>query len=355
MRWSKTVTVVGVHAEGEVGRVIVGGVLDVPGATMLEKMRYLDAEDDTIRRFTLYEPRGSAQMSANLLLPPTRPDADAAFIVMQPDSCHTMSGSNAMCVATALLETGILPMNEPQTTVRLDTPAGLITAVAHCRGGHCERVALDMVPSFVHHLDYPLDVPGLGRISVDAAYGGVHFAFVDAADVGVRIDPAHARQMVELAGRIKLAAAEQIPVTHPEMEDDQRIEYVLFTGREPGSEGAYRNGNVIYPGRIDRSPCGTGTAARLAVLHARGEIEAGRKATFLSTIDSRFEGEVLRSATVGGCHAVIPRISGRAWIYGLYQLGVDPSDPYPLGYTLADTWGPELATGAVNTEAGEDA
>lgn len=354
MRWSRTVTVVGVHAEGEVGRVIIGGVLDVPGATMLEKMRYLNDKDDTIRRFTLYEPRGSAQMSVNLLLPPTRPDADAGFIVMQPDGCHTMSGSNAMCVTTALLETGILPMNEPQTTVRLDTPAGLITAVASCRGGRCERVALDMVPSFVHHLDHPLDVPGLGQISVDAAYGGVHFAFIDAAGVNVRIDPAHAREMVELAQRIKVAAAEQIPVTHPEMEGTQSIEYVLFTGREPGPEGAYRNGNVIYPGRIDRSPCGTGTAARLAVLHARGEIDAGRKAAFLSTIDSRFEGEVLRTVPVGGRPGIVPRISGRAWIYGLYQLGVDPSDPYPLGYTLADTWGPELATGAMSTGAGDD-
>lgn len=351
MRWSRTVTVVGVHAEGEVGRVIVGGVLKVPGATMLEKMRYLNSEDDSIRRFTLYEPRGSAQMSVNLLLPPTRPDADAGFIVMQPDECHTMSGSNAMCVTTALLETGILPMTEPETTVRLDTPAGLIMAVASCRGGRCERVTLDMVPSFVHHLDHPLDVPGLGRISVDAAYGGVHFAFVDAASVGVRVDPSHAREMVELARRIKVAATEQIRVAHPEMNGSQSIEYVLFTDREPGPEGAYRNGNVIYPGRIDRSPCGTGTSARLAVLHARGEIEVGRKATFLSTIDSRFEGEVLRTATVGGRPAVIPRISGRAWIYGLYQLGVDPTDPYPLGYTLADTWGPELATETVGARA----
>lgn len=350
MRWSKTVTVVGVHAEGEVGRVIVGGMLDVPGATMLEKMRHLNGKDDTIRRFTLYEPRGSAQMSVNLLLPPTRPDADAGFIVMQPDACHTMSGSNAMCVATALLETGILPMTEPQTTVRLDTPAGLITAVASCHDGRCEQVALDMVPSFVHHLDHPLDVPGLGRISVDAAYGGVHFVFVDAASVGVRVDPAHAREMVELAGRIKVAAR-QIPVSHPEMEGGQSIEYVLFTDREPGPEGAYRNGNVIYPGRIDRSPCGTGTSARLAVLHARGEVAAGRSATFLSTIDSRFEGEVLRTTTVGGRPAVIPRISGRAWIYGLYQLGVDPTDPYPLGYTLADTWGPELAAEAASVAA----
>jgi len=341
MRWTKMVTVVGAHAEGEVGRVIVGGVLDVPGATILDKMRYLNEQDDAIRRFTLFEPRGSSQMSVNLLLSPTRPDAHAAFIPMQPDGCHTMSGSNAMCVAMVLLETGHLPMHEPTTTVVLDTPAGLVTAVAHCRDGRCEKVALEMVPSFVEHLDHPLEVGGIGYITVDVAYGGVYFAFVDAASVGVRVRREYAREMVALAGRIKDAANRQITVAHPEIASSNCIEYVLFT--EPGDDGAhtYRHGNVIFPGRIDRSPCGTGTGARLAVLHAKGELDTAQEATFLSTIDSRFDGCVLKTTKVKDRAAVIPRVSGRAWIYGLYQLGVDPSDPYPLGYTLADTWGPE--------------
>ena len=341
MRWAKTVNVVGAHAEGEVGRVVVGGVLDVPGASMLEKMRYLNECDDSIRRFTLFEPRGSAQMTVNLLLAPTRQDADAAFIPMQPDSCHTMSGSNAMCVTTVLLETGILPMLEPETTVRLETPAGLVTALAHCRDGRCERVTLDMVPSFVEHIDHPLEVEGLGNITIDVAYGGVYFALVDALSVGVRVRPSHAREMVELAERIKRAVNGQVSVAHPEIPSSDRIEYVLFTEQDEEDEGAYRNGNVIHPGRIDRSPCGTGTCARLAVLHARGYLPVGQKAVFRSTIDSRFDGEVLSETRVGDRAGIMPRISGRAWIYGLYQLGVDPSDPYPLGYTLADTWGPE--------------
>jgi len=341
MRWAKTVTVVGAHAEGEVGRVVVGGVLDVPGATMLEKMRYLNERDDSIRRFTLFEPRGSAQMTVNLLLPATRQDADAGFIPMQPDSCHTMSGSNAMCVATVLLETGILSMVEPETTVRLDTPAGLVTALARCRDGRCESVTLDMVPSFVEHLEHPVEVEGIGDITVDVAYGGVYLAFVDAASVGVSVRPLHAREMVEIAGRIKRAVSEQISVAHPEIPSSNCIEYVLFTEREALGEREYRNGNVIHPGRIDRSPCGTGTCARLAILHARGELQVGQKAIFRSTIDSRFDGEVLSETAIGGRAGIVPRISGRAWIYGLYQLGVDPSDPYPLGYTLADTWGPE--------------
>ena len=341
MRWARTVTVVGAHAEGEVGRVVVGGVLNVPGATMLEKMRHLNEQDDSIRRFTLFEPRGSAQMTVNLLLPPTREDADAGFIPMQPDGCHTMSGSNAMCVTTVLLETGILPMVEPQTTVRLDTPAGLVTALAHCRDGRCERVTLDMVPSFVEHLDHPVEVEGMGRLLVDVAYGGVYFAFVDANSVGVKVAPSHARQMVDIASVIKDAVNDQITVTHPQIATNNRIEYVLFTESEVGEGRVYRNGNVIHPGRIDRSPCGTGTCARLAVLHARGELKVGERAVFHSTINSRFDGEVLSETPVGGRNGIIPRISGRAWIYGLYQLGADPSDPYPLGYTLADTWGPE--------------
>ena len=341
MRWARTVTVVGAHAEGEVGRVVVGGVLNVPGATMLEKMRHLNEQDDSIRRFTLFEPRGSAQMTVNLLLPPTREDADAGFIPMQPDGCHTMSGSNAMCVTTVLLETGILPMVEPQTTVRLDTPAGLVTALARCRDGRCERVTLDMVPSFVEHLDHPVEVEGMGRLLVDVAYGGVYFAFVDANSVGVKVAPSHARQMVDIASVIKDAVNDQITVTHPQIATNNRIEYVLFTESEVGEGRVYRNGNVIHPGRIDRSPCGTGTCARLAVLHARGELKVGERAVFHSTINSRFDGEVLSETPVGDRNGIIPRISGRAWIYGLYQLGADPSDPYPLGYTLADTWGPE--------------
>lgn len=345
MRWAKSVTIVGAHAEGEVGRVVVGGVLDVPGATMLDKMRYLNERDDSIRRFTLFEPRGSAQMSVNLLLAPTREDADAGFIPMQPDACHTMSGSNAMCVTTVLLETGVLPMIEPETRVRLDTPAGLVTALARCRDGRCESVTLDMVPSFVEHLDHPLAVDDIGDITVDVAYGGVYFAFVEGASVGVRVHPDDARRMVDIADRVKRAANEQISVRHPEIPSSDRIEYVLFTGPDDAGAREYRNGNVIHPGRIDRSPCGTGTCARLAVLHARGALELGQKVTFRSTIDSRFEGEVLSETRVGERTAIVPRISGRAWIYGFYQLGVDPSDPYPLGYTLADTWGPEPVDG----------
>lgn len=343
MRWSRSITVVGAHAEGEVGRVITGGVLEVPGRTILDKMRHLNQTDDAIRRFALFEPRGSAQMSVNLLVPPTRPDADAGFIVMQADGCHAMSGSNAMCVTTVLLETGMLPMTEPTTTVRLDTPAGLVVAEATCRQGKCERVALDFVPSFVEQLGVPLEVEGIGTLRVDVAYGGDYFCLVDAAACGFAILPEESREMVALARRIKRAARQQIKVRHPDIPDLREIGFVMFCAPVDGADRPARNGNVIYPGRLDRSPCGTGTAARLAVMHAKGELAVGETIAMRSVIDSEFEAVITATATVGDRPAVLPRISGRAWIHGMHQLGLDPSDPYPLGFVLADTWGPEAA------------
>ena len=340
MRWSKMLTIVGAHAEGEVGQVITGGVTGVPGVTMRDKMRHLDEVDDRLRRFTLCAPRGNPHMSVNLLVPPTRPDADAAFIVMQADRCHPMSGSNAMCVVTVLLETGMLPMREPTTRVALDTPAGLVVAEARCRDGRCERVALDFVPSFALHLDHALEVAGLGALTVDVAWGGDWFCLVDAASCGFAVRPDEVRAMVELGGRIKRAAHEQITVRHPTMAEPAAISFVMFCARPEAPGAPCRNGTVMHPGRIERSPCGTGTAARLAVMHARGEIAVGETLTMRSVIDSEFRATLTGATMLGGRPAVLPRISGRAWIHGLYQLGVDPSDPYPLGYTVADAWGP---------------
>lgn len=336
MQWSKVLNVVGAHAEGEVGRVITGGVLDIPGATIQEKFRHIAKVDDSLIRFVLFEPRGSAQMSANLLLPPTRNEADAAFIPLQPDGPHAMSGSNAMCVVTVLLETGILPMREPETAVTLDTPAGLVRTTASCRDGKCEQVALDCVPSFVLHLDCPLHVEGLGTISVDVAFGGCFFALVNARAAGLEIEPRNARKLANLGLRIQRAAQEQVEVFHPESPDFNRIEYAMFCA---GNGAHIRNANVILPGRLDRSPCGTGTAARLAVMHARGQLGVGQPIEARSIIDSNFGSEIVEVTVVGDQPAVIPRLTGRAWIYGQYSLASDPSDPFLDGYTLPDTWG----------------
>ena len=337
MRWSRTLNMVEAHAEGEVGRVVTGGVLDLPGDTMLDKMNFLNEQDDSLRRFCVFEPRGYASMSTNLLFPPSRPDADAGFIVLQGDKAHAMSGSNCICVVTVLLETGVVPMMEPETAVRLDTPAGLVTATASCRNGKCERVSLDMVPSFVEALDVDVEVPGLGRVRVDAAFGGVYYALIDPRQLGLAIEPSSARTLVDAGCRIHRALNQQVEVKHPLYPRIHGFSYMMFVDRR--EDGDLVGATILPPGRIDRSPCGTGNSARLAVRHARGEVREGEVLTARSIIDSRFEVSFLGDTTVADRPAVLPRISGRGWIHGIHQIGVDPSDPYPQGYLLSDTWG----------------
>lgn len=343
MRWEKMLTLYGVHCEGEVGRVITGGVLDMPGETMLDKMMYINNENDWIRRFTLYEPRGSAQMSVNLLLPPVNKNADAGFIVLQPDQAHALSGSNTMCVSTALLETGILPMKEPTTELTLDTAAGLINVVADCKNGKVEAVQVDICPSFAEHLDKKIEVEGIGELIVDVGFGGCYFVLVDVKQLGIEISPAYSREMVRLGKIIKEAALEQIIVQHPEVKEFDHIEYVMFTDTHETDENVYKNATIIYPGRVDRSPCGTGSAARMAIMHAKGQLAVGKTIYTQSTIGGRFK-DVITGTTkmADGRDAVLPRLKGRSWIYAIEHFGIDPSDPYPTGYTMADTWGPEI-------------
>ena len=336
MQLSQALKVVSAHAEGEVGLVITGGVPGIPGRTMQERLEYLSEAGGSLLRLALYEPRGCSQMSANILLPPTDSDADAAFIVLQPDGPHAMSGSNAMCVITVLLETGMLPMREPVTRVVLDTAAGLVRADADCSGGRCERVSLEFVPSFAGHLEHPIEVPGHGTLHVDVAFGGCWFAIVDAGALGFSIVPSEARELVELGIRIRAAARGQISVKHPLASKPSCVEYAMFVRRE---HCGIRTGNIVFPGRLDRSPCGTGTAAQLAVLHARGEARVGQSIESHSIIDSVFGAEVSAETSVGGRAAIIPRITGRAWIFGYGSLEIDATDPFAGGYTLPDTWG----------------
>lgn len=341
MRWNQTITVVGCHAEGEVGRVITGGVLPPPGDTLFDKKQNLERDGDALRKFLLYEPRGGAFVHANLIVPPTQPEADAGFIIMEATDYPPMSGSNSICVATVLLETGMLTMQEPETRLTLETPGGLIDVVATCRDGRCERVTVDNVPSFVSVLDGEVDVPGLGKVSVDIAYGGAFFAIVDAATLGFALNPTEARALVEVGERIKSAVIAAFPVVHPENPAINTVTFTQFAGPvEAGPDGTKsgRNAVVISPGKIDRSPCGTGTSARLAVLRARGQIEVDETYVSRSLIDSEFRCKITQELMVGGIAAVRPQISGRAWITGIHQYGLDPTDPYPEGYTLSDTW-----------------
>ncbi len=337
MRWKKTVTMVEAHAEGEVGRIVTGGVIDVPGASMADKLRHLNEVDDSLRRFLVFEPRGAAQMSTCLIFPPTRPDADVGFLVLQGDRAHAMSGSNAICLTTVLLETGMLEMHEPETIVRIDTASGLVTARARCRAGKCESVELEMNPSYADRLDVRLEVPGLGPVVLDIAYGGIFYALVDAAQLGLDIRPDMARKLVEAGSSIHRAVNTQLAVVHPEISEIRGISYVMFTG--VNEAGELKGATIMPPGRIDRSPCGTGNSSRLAAAAARGQVQVGDRFSARSIIDSRFEVGFAREAEVAGRPAVVPTITGRGWIHGIHQIGLDPSDPYPQGFRVADTWG----------------
>lgn len=337
MRWSKTVTMVEAHAEGEVGRIVTGGVIDVPGVTIADKLRHLNEVDDSLRRFLVFEPRASAQMSTCLIFPPTRPDADVGFIILQPDKAHAMSGSNSICLTTVLLETGMLEMTEPETVVRIDTASGLVAARASCRDGKVERVTLTMNPSYAHELDAVVEVDGFGKVKLDIAYGGIFYALIDPAQLGLEIRPDQARSLVEAGSAIHRAVNAQLEIAHPEIEAIKGISYTMFVSHN--AEGELKGATIMPPGRIDRSPCGTGNSARLAIAAARGLAKPGDTFTARSIIDSTFEVTHAGDTTVAGRPAVQPVISGRGWIYGIHQIGVDPSDPYPLGYTVSDTWG----------------
>jgi proline racemase len=340
MELTRCITVVGCHAEGEVGRVITGGVLPPPGASVFEQQRHLEANADWLRRYVLFEPRGGAFVHANLIVPAKDARAQAGFIVMEATDYPPMSGTNSMCVTKVLLETGMLPMQEPTTRLVLETPGGLIESVAHVRDRRVERITVRNVPSFVHGLDLPVEVKGLGTVNVDIAYGGAFFALVDARRFGLHIRPDEAREMVELGERIKTAVAQAHLPVHPEQPQIRGVTFTQFVLplERDGATKVGRNAVVISPGKLDRSPCGTGTSARLAVLHARGEIQIGEPYRSVSLLDSRFECEIVRSQEVGARPAIVPSFSGRAWITGVSHYGLEPGDPFPDGYTLSDTW-----------------
>jgi proline racemase len=328
-----------VHCQGEIGKVLVAGAPHIPGATILDKMTHINTVDDRLRRFVTFEPRAHAAQTVNLLLPPTRADADAAFIVLQADRAHPMSGSNCICVVTALLESGRLPMTEPETVVRLDTAAGLVTARARCRGGRCLSVSLDNVPAFALSLDTPLKTAGFGTILADIAFGGVFYALVDVAQVGLTIAPGNARALAEAGIAIKADLVGQIAVSHPGIAGLTGIAYVMFRASEP--DGSIRTCTTLKPGRVDRSPCGTGSSANLACLHARGLVGVGDIRTSRSTIGGSFTAEVIGETTVGPYRAILPRITGQAWVYGRETLRVSTDDPFAAGFALSDTWGPQ--------------
>jgi len=339
MRTSKVIHVVSCHAEGEVGDVIVGGVMPPPGDTLWQQSRWI-AKDQTLRNFVLNEPRGGVFRHVNLLVPAKHPGADIGWIIMEPEDTPPMSGSNSMCVATVLLDSGIIPMQEPQTRLTLEAPGGLIEVVAQCRNGIAEQVMIKNVPSFVDKLDVQLEVTGFGTLTVDTAYGGDSFVLIDAQQLGFALSPDEGRELAEAGIKITNAANQQLGFNHPENPDWQHISFCQITAPLSYENGIAhgRNTVAIQPGKLDRSPCGTGCSARLAVLHAKGILTTGAEFIGLSILDSRFECKIEQQTKVADKPAIIPSLRGRAWITGTHQLMLDPDDPWPGGYKISDTW-----------------
>ena len=340
MRSSKTIHVISAHAEGEVGDVIVGGVAPPPGETLWEQSRFI-ARDQTLRNFVLNEPRGGVFRHVNLLVPPKNPAAQAAFIIMEPEDTPPMSGSNSICVATVLLDGGILPMVEPVTEFVLEAPGGLVRVRAECRDGKAERIFVQNLPSFAADLAVPLEVAGLGTRTVDTAFGGDSFVMVDAAAMGFALVPDEAHDIAVLGARITKAATEVLGFHHPTNPDWRHYSFCLFAGAVTRDANGLHAGAAvaIQPGKVDRSPTGTALSARMAVLHARGQMGQGDRLTTRSLIGSTFAGRILGTTKVGNIAAILPEISGRGWITGIHQHMLDPSDPWPQGYRLSDTWG----------------
>lgn len=339
MQSKRSIQIVNCHAAGEVGDVIVGGVAPPPGATLWEQSRFI-AADQTLRHLVLNEPRGGVFRHVNLLVPPKHPDAVAGFIIMEPEDTPPMSGSNSICVATVLLETGLVPIKEPVTTFMLEAPGGLVQVHADCSVGRVDRITVTNLASFAARLDAALEVPGIGTLPVDTAYGGDSFVIVDAKALGFDLVADEAHDLARLGMKITAAATEQLGFHHPENTDWRHISFCAFAGEISGSEGnlTTRSAVAIRPGKIDRSPTGTAVSARMAVLHARGRMKVGDRLTAQSLIGSEFSGQIITTTSVGGSMAIIPQISGRAWITGTTQLLVDPADPWPEGYRLSDTW-----------------
>ena len=350
MRFSETFTAVDVHAEGEPGRVITEGVPDPPGATMLDKMRWLHDNADHIRQQMLREPRGYPGLCCNVIVAPTDPAADAGFVIMEQTEYPLMSGSNTICVVTALLETGVLPMREPVTDITLEAPAGLIDVRADCAGGKVTGVTFRNVPSFVVHLDARIEVPELGQVLVDIAWGGMFYVIADGDALGVDLGADNGAQIARTSEMIRAATLEQLPVAHPIHPELTGPTISQLSGAPSRADAHRRNAVTVatgvfdwdrpttWTGALDRCPCGTGTAAKMAVLHARGELALGDPFVHEGPLGTTFTGRLVEETKVGPYAAVVAEITGQGWITGFGRYVLDPTDPFPNGFTVGDIW-----------------
>ncbi len=334
MRFKRLFTAIDSHTEGEPARIIVGGIPYIPGDTMFDKKRYIEEQQDDIRQLLMYEPRGHSGMSGAIVTAPTTPGADIGLIFVEVSGCLPMCGHDTIAACTVLLETGMLPAKEPITDLVVDTPAGIVRAQVEVREGGVKGVTFENVPAYLAVRDAEVEVPGVGRVVADISYGGNFYAILPAEMVGIPMEPQHAGDFVRVGRRIRSALGEKYAVVHPENPMIRGVSHVMFTAPAADPQATAKNAVIYGPSGIDRSPCGTGTSARMAQLHARGELALEQQFVHESIIGSLFYGKLVREARVGDYPAVVPTIRGRAYISGFNTIVLDPEDPFPRGFLL---------------------
>lgn len=340
MRWNQMLTVVSAHNEGMRGDVVIGGLPGVPGSTVLDKREYFQRNLDHLRAMLHNEPRGTPTRPVNFIVPPGDPRAAFGYIIGLPTEYPVMSGSNTMCVATVLLETGMYPMTEPITDLVLEAAVGLVEVRCECRDGKVVSTSFLNQPAFLFHKDARIEVDGYGTLAVDVGFGGMTYAMVDAQSMGFSLGGDEAADLVRVGQLVKAAADEQLDAVHPTVRGVAGITQTEFMGPLQTVDGVLtaRNAVVVTPGFLDRCPCGTGTSARLALLHARGELSVGQPFVHESILGTKFTASIEHTTTVGPYDAVRPRVTGQSWITSVQQVGVDPTDPFPTGIILSDKW-----------------
>jgi proline racemase len=341
------------HAEGEPSRIVMNAASIVHGSTMAERLAYCRKHLDGLRKLLLHEPRGYPGLCAVFVLPAVNPGSDVGIIVLEQGGFTPMSGSNTMCVAATVLEAGLVPLQEPATVVTIDTAVGVVRAIAHVSEKRVNAVTVQNVPAFVVDLDFPLEVTGVGTIPVDIVFGGQFFAQAKAADCGVGLSPQNGKELARMGALIKLAAREQTSVIHPLNPEINQVSLVMLhsgdrvSGREDRNTVVLTNGSLraddpsTWTGSLDRSPCGTGTSARMAALYARGQLAIGEEFRHISIIGSEFVGQLTGATKMGGRPAVRPTVTGRVWVTGHAVWTLDESDMFPTGFTVGDIWSPE--------------
>ncbi|HEY7253934.1 MAG TPA: proline racemase family protein [Methylomirabilota bacterium] len=330
----RTLSVIDYHTEGEPMRIVVAGAEPIPGATLMERSEHLAAHGRDLLGFTLYEPRGHSAMCGAILIEPVAPGADAGVLFIEPLGPVHMCGHGAIALGAMLVETGRVAAPGGRATVTLETPAGLVTCWVTTQTGRPTSVTIRNVPAFSAGLDLSVDVAGLGPVRFDLAYGGHFYALVEAAPLGLRLEAKEASRLIEIGERIRAAIEARVPLVHPGLPQARGLLYVQFHEPARRPDARYRNAVVVAPAGLDRSPCGTGTSARLANLHARGQLGVGDAFGHESIIGTLFTGRIAALTEVAGTPAVVPEITGRAWMTGQGTLCLDPSDPFPGGFLL---------------------